>query len=148
MWRGGELKPSSHRGAFTAAGTSLLSSSVSGRAPTSGESEPAFGSEAGVGRTTCSVCSQLPRGKGWKSSQRNKSLTLPRNNPPPPHRPRFPTERSPSLFIRLGGTYKAPPPRSETKPTKRRSKTSLNPLRSVPNATSRVKSGCTSHVDN
>lgn len=128
--------------------TSLLSSSFSGRAPTSGESEPAFGSEAGAGRTTCSVCSQLPRGKGWKSSQRRKSLTLPRNYPPPLFVQGFPRRGHHRSL--LGWVEPTRHHHLDLKPNQPNDV--LQPPSTLSIAfqtqTSRVKRGCTSHVDN
>lgn len=51
-------------------------------------------------------------------------------------------------LTRLSGTYEGPPPTSETKPPNNALKSPSKPSIAFQKQTSRVKRGCTSHVEN
>lgn len=124
-----------------------------GSAPASGASQR-LGQRQGLEESLVGSVPSYPEGKGGgETLTKEGDLDFTKEQPSPPRPPRFPTEGSPRLFIRLDGTHMAaPPPRSKTKSTKRRSKPpSTQTLHRFPNANvageerlhmSRRKLGC------
>lgn len=130
LWVGGELRPASHGQASTAARSSPLRRSGSGRAALQVKVSRHLGERQELDELLVGSVPSYPEGRVEKHSQWRMILTSPKNHLPPRIAQGFPRRGHQSLFIRLGGTSKATPPRSKTKPATQRSKTSLNKLSS------------------